>query len=399
MITINSYIHRSVLYDIIRRWMYCEVYPSDVDLITRIVHFNNVYVFRYLKILADRLFGEVHRCEFSARPAFIKGDLKDIIIVNPPYFNARVNELINHYRHDPGRFYRETPFHAMLYFKRDHPADIYIGSSRIKRVHRLAEKAARRIIDQMYDAIKKHADSLAEERAKRLGIERYQLVTPAEEMIEEFLRAEDRFIDDLKHKRSVQDNEGLVINDVAGIKVIVEDSQQDGLIALLERMNCRIIEEERHAGKYNATNLIVSFAPPKEKILSQPLGEKIVTIMEKRGMSPGQSNRDFAEFVDSGEESVYVEIIVSNYQEMLESEIGRCIHEDRIIEQRLRQEYCGSLAKNVEYLMEYLFTFPSSSRIEIGDLPIKIWNRYLPDYFEQVLWELFRIPRYNVLDE
>jgi hypothetical protein len=25
-------------------------------------------------------------------------------------------------------------------------------------------------------------------------------------------------------------------------------------------------------------------------------------------------------------------------------------------------------------------------------LPIKIWNRYLPDYFDEVLKQLFRIP-------
>lgn len=399
MIMINSYIHRNTLYDIIRRWMYCDVHPTDVDLITRIVHFNNVFVYRYLKILADRIFREVHQCETFTKPAHIKGDLKDIIIENPPYRNARIEELINNYKREPGRYYRETPFHALLYFKKNGIKDIYIGSSRVKRIHRLAEKAARRIIDDMYDAIRKHADWLAEERARRIGIPRYLLVTPKDEMVEEFLRAEERFIYDLKHKRLIHENHELVINDVAGIKVIIENNLEDGLLELLKTMNCRILEMEKHEGKYNATNLIISFEPPKEEILSQPLGQKIVQIMEMRGLSSEESRRDFTEFVRSGEEEVYVEIIVSNYQEMLESEIGRCMHEDRIIEQRLRQEYCGSLAKNVEYLMEYLFTFPSSAKREIVELPIKIWNRYLPDYFEEVLRELFSIPRYNVFDE
>ena len=117
--------------------------------------------------------------------------------------------------------------------------------------------------------------------------------------------------------------------------------------------------------------------------------------MQGRGFSPDEANRAFAEFVRSGEEDVLLEIILSTYQEMLESEIGRCIHEDRIIEQRLRQQYRGPLARNIQCLMEYLFTFPSSPspcQRELGELPIKLWNRYLPDYFDEVLKQLFHIP-------
>ena len=53
MITINSYLHRSTLNNIIRRWMYGEVYSSDADLINRIVHFNNIYVSRYLNLFSE----------------------------------------------------------------------------------------------------------------------------------------------------------------------------------------------------------------------------------------------------------------------------------------------------------------------------------------------------------
>ncbi len=43
MIKINSFIHRQVLDDIIRRWMYDEACQADADLIIRLVHFNHVY--------------------------------------------------------------------------------------------------------------------------------------------------------------------------------------------------------------------------------------------------------------------------------------------------------------------------------------------------------------------
>ncbi|MEN6319935.1 MAG: hypothetical protein ABFD82_14420 [Syntrophaceae bacterium] len=399
MITISSYLHRNDLRDIIRRWMYCDVRSSDADLITQLVHFNNVYVSRYLKIFSEKVFRELHHCDLYMKPASRKGDLKDIIVSNPPYRNYRIDELIHNYYTEQGRYYRETPFHAMLFFKNRDGADEYIGSKRIKRVHRLAEKSARRIIDGMFVAIRKHADSLADDRARLLGISRHQLLTPHEEMDKEFLKAENRLLEDLRQKREIHETEDMVINDVAGMKVIIEDSQQETVFEVLRRIErCEIIEKERHTGKYNATNLIICYKPDREEILNQPLNEKMMSIMRLRGLTSEESQNAFCEFVCSGEEDICMEIIVSDYEEMLESEIGRCMHEDRIIEQRLRQEYRGHLARNIVYLMEYLFTFPSSGQVEMGELPIKLWNRYLPDYFDEVLRNLFRIPQSTAVE-
>jgi len=108
-------------------------------------------------------------------------------------------------------------------------------------------------------------------------------------------------------------------------------------------------------------------------------------------------NDEFREFIVTGERSVHIEIIVSTYQETLESEIGRSMHEDRILEQRMSRQYRGPLAANVEYLMEYLFLFPYSRQREIRELPIRLWNRYLPDYFDEVIKKLFRIPVAGIL--
>jgi hypothetical protein len=400
MITINSFLHRNDLKDFIRRSMYCDVHPSDADLITRLVHFNNVYLSRYLKIFSEKVFRELHKCELYCRPAFVKSDLKDTIVANPPYHNPRIDQLIADYHAEPGRFYRETPFHATLFFGKRGSADEYLGSSRKKRVHRMAEKSARRIIDWMFNAIRKRADLFADDRARILGIPRDQLATSQEEMIEEFLKAENRLLEDFKEKREIHDVKDMMINDVAGVKVILEDARQGEFLSALRHMDgCEIVEAERHTGKYNATNVIVSYSPPREEIISQPLSAKIIDIMRLRDSRQDDYNREFAEFVRSGENHTYLEIIVSDYEEMLESEIGRCMHEDRIIEQRLRQPYNGHLAKNIEYLMEYLFVFPYSAQYELGELPIKLWNRYLPDYFDEVLRRLYRIPLGNLVEE
>lgn len=400
MITIGSFLHRQVLQDIIRRWMYDEARPADAELITRLVHFNHVYVSRYLERFSARVFNGLNHGGLLPRPVQIKGDLKDALVEDPPCRNERIDELIRDYHLNPGRFYRETPFHGTLYFSCENGRAECVGSSRIKRVRRLAEKAARRIIDRIFLTIKRHADMLADERARLMGIPREHLVTAPADMTEEFLQAENRLLDDLKGKRPIAGgDEDLVINDVAGLKVILAPSAEGKLTGLLAGLpGCEIVEEERHAGRYNATNLIVRYRPPREEILARPLGKGLLKVMQARGVAPEQTTQDFAEFVHSGEEDVLVEIIVSSYQEMLESEIGRCMHEDRIIEQRLYQPYRGPLAGNIQCLMEYLFLFPASCQLELGELPIKLWNRYLPDTFDEILKRLFRIPTDNYLD-
>lgn len=399
MITINSYVHRSMLCDIIRRWMFGELRPTDADAVTRLVHFNNVYVSRYLDVFSRSILNALHGEGVRSRPVTLKGELKDALIENPPYRNARVDELARNYRENPGRFYRETPFHGTLFFHDRSDGPVCLGASRIKRIRRLAEKAARRIIDQIFMNIRGHAEALAEERARHLGVSRFHLVTSQEDMLAEFLRAEDRFLDDLKNKRVLSGMSPLIINDVAGLKIVLERDNQEKLKEILiSREDCEIVEEERHKGKYNATNYIVRFVPPREEIVSPPLGDKILQILSLRGWSKESANGEFREFILTGEKSVHIEIIVSSYQETLESEIGRSIHEDRIVAQRLSRQYRGPLAANVEYLMEYLFFFPFSRQAEIRELPIRLWYRYLPDYFDEVVKEMFQIPITGILD-
>jgi len=393
VITINSYLHRQELKDLIRRSMYGKVQCGDGDLINSLVHFNQLFVSRYLHVFAGSLFRELHGSDLREERISLKGEIKDAMVCRPPYLNPHIEGLIRDYKDHPGRFYRETPCQAMLFFKSQEGGADYLGSWRIKRIRRLAEKGARRIIDWIFDAIKRHAETLADERACRLCIPREYLLTSPEEMLAEFLDAEERFVEDLKGQREIEGATDLVINDVAGVKVVLED---DELVRIRTALNnigyCRVVEEERHQGRYNAVNLVVRITPPKDELIRKPLPANIHTVMASRGITPALADRNFADFVLSGEEDVYLEVIVSNYQEMLESEIGRCMHEDRIIAQRLRQQYRGHLAKNVEYLMRYLFLFPLSNQMELKDLPVKLWDRYLPEYFDGVIAGLFQIP-------
>jgi hypothetical protein len=117
MIRINGFLHREALADVIRRWMYDEAAPADAELLTGLVHFNHVYVSRYLARFARAVFQGLHGQGFSHCPVRIKGDLKDALVKDPPYRNDRIDALLREYRENPGRFYRETPFHGTLFFQ------------------------------------------------------------------------------------------------------------------------------------------------------------------------------------------------------------------------------------------------------------------------------------------
>ena len=399
MITISSYIHRDSLRDLIHRWMYGDIRRTDSDELMQLVYLNNAYVSRYLAGFSEEIFRRFHPHMLQVRKTRIKSELKDVIVTNVPYRNARVDEMLHGYRSRPELYYRETPFHGSLYFSVRPAGPRYIGSNRIKRVRRLAEKSARRIIDRMFATIKSRAEALAEERARHQGISREQLITTPEDMIVEFQKAESRLLEDFRQGRPIQDADSLVIQDVAGLKVIAEESDRSRFMDLISALkSCEVIETETHTGRYNAVNLIVRLRPDRERLTSKPLGDRLIQVMQMRGVDPETANRRFRQFILSGEDSVNLEVILSGYQEMLESEIGRCMHEDRIIRQRLEQQYNGQLACNIEYLMGYLFMLPASNLMELDEPPIKLWHRYLPDYFDEVLKGLFNIPSVEVLE-
>ncbi len=399
MIEITSYLHREEFKNLIRRWMYHQARPTDADDINRLVHFNNAFVSRYLPAFAERLFAQLHTQPFYGRRSRRKADLKDAIVINCPEHNARIDQMLIDYRTNPGLFYRETPFHGMLYFRQGPDGPAIIGSSRIKRVRRLAEKTARRIIDAVFESIRGRADRLAQDRAARVGVPVSALITPPDQMVEEFQRAESRLLEDLKLDRPILSRKQLVIQDVAGIKVLVEDQGRDAFLEKAARLeSCELIEVEPHSGAYNAVNLILRHRPDKAALIAPPPSSRLIGLMKLHGLGPEQVHEHFRQFVIQGEEYVHIEVIVCNYQEMLESEIGRCMHEDRIIQQRLTQQYNGQLARNIEFLIAYLFAFAASDRKELGELPIRLWDRYLPDYFDEVLMGLYDMPRLEVME-
>jgi hypothetical protein len=392
MIQITGFIHRKALQDLIGRWMLDRFEPSDAMDLMRLVHFNSVYVARYLPVLTERVLRGFHRCRLSSRMSLTKGDIKDQLVAHLPALPMsgleRADRLIAAYHADPGLYYRETPFRGMLYFAERDGRRIYIGSNRIKRIRRLAEKSARKVVDWLHAEIRRghHPDAEFGPWAPAEGAEWPQSV------LSDLERRENELLHRLREAGSGGLPDDIGINDVAGIKVMVEPDEEERLLGTLQDLGCRLVELERHTGCYRAVNLLVDYKPDKGHILAEALPAKVLRVFREHGIQSREVHRWFETFVLAGEAGVRVEIICSDYVETLEGEIGRCMHEDRIIRQRQRPEYRGQLAQNVEFLLELLFTLPAAPDVRLERLPVRLRDRYLPDYFDEVKRALFHMP-------
>ena len=393
MITISGYLHRNELEDLFWRWLHNKVEPDDPERVTRLVHFNNIYATRYLALWSRQLFSELAGTSTTEVNIHTKAELKDALVSYPHYHTTHIDELVRNYLSHREIYYIETPIHGKLYFAGLGDNHRLVGSQRIKRARRLAEKSARRIVDMIFGAIKKRAEDYADMRARQFGIQRSQLLTSETEMIHEFERAEHRIIEDLRDGVSFPRVTAPPINDVAGLKVIIEPENEQRLFDFIEsRTRCDIFEvEPHHKDNYHATNLVIRARPDKTILTRDPIDPNLVQAMRSRGLWKGDIQKDFENFVFSGEDEVYLEIIYSSFGDLLESEIGSSMHETRISNQRSKEEYTGHLARNIEYLVQYIFAFASFPSEHLEECAIKVWSYYLPDYFNEVMKNLYRI--------
>ncbi len=401
MILMTSLLHRENLKDIILRWMSSNLQENDCEAVKKIVNFNVHIVNLYLGNFCDDLFSSLSGSNTWTFEVASKGQLKDFILEVAPYGDERLDYLRNRYRKYPEDFYGSLPFRGVLYCSgsKEHPA--YLGHSRIKRFRRVAEKASRRMVNIIFDQIKKNADALAAERAFQLGIPKEELITPAEKQSEEFAHAERRFLKHLR-KGMFHPDEDMVnsatIHDVAGVKVIIEDDK----IPILEKFfhdtpDYHIAEKEDHFGNYDAVNYIIRVKLDKKRLIQNAPDNRVVDILSTRGMDRTTIVEDYRTFVETAEDYVYLELIASNYPDMIESEFGLSMHEERILAQRETAGYRSSIARNVRYITEYLFLFAICGKKSIHQLPIRLWEKTMPDTYDHAIRGLWDIPTMPVL--
>ncbi|MCK9461191.1 MAG: hypothetical protein M0R80_16310 [Proteobacteria bacterium] len=391
MLLIDGFVHRSALSEILTRWMVDRPAPGDVMRLKTIINFNSYIARLWIDWFARDVLHAFHGIDPTRYSVRLKGQLKDFIVAHPQYVNPRVEEMLERYRRFPEDYYRDTPIDGAIYVNGADDSARFVGSSRIKRIRRIAEKGSRRIIDFMLGRIRANADVLAEERARSLGISKDQLITPQEMMVEEFNHAERRLLKSIKQGTIQSELPELEIPDVAGVKVIVEPDAFGGFRDLLAATpGVEIAEEEHHVGHYNGINLKLAFALPKARLLAAPPDDSFLRVLSFRGFDRDTVAEEYRAFVESAEDTVRLEMIVASFEELLESEIGRSMHEERVRVQRGLQDYNGHLATNVRYFMDFVLSLcRAPACADLAEVPIKLWVKYMPDAHERAVRNLY----------
>lgn len=390
---LTSFIHRKILFDIAERWFCSRLEPGDVRKLTEILICDGFVIGETLESLTGRLTEITHQKPFHEKPIKLKGELRDLLCLNEKNATPRVSELFRRYRENPDYYYREAPISGVMCLDQQ---DRLLGFYRTKRPKRIAEKTNRRIAEWIFDNVLGRAREMAVERARLSGIPLENFVTPEVEMVMEFIRAEE-FISQSFRDGSIRfDRTALTIHDVGAMKIVAEKEELEKLEKALAAMDITIVEREDFKGHYQATNLVLEVPWDSESVCKRYMEKRGWEKYLARGIPEEDLKRGLELFLNDAEPKINVELILSTFPDMVESELGNSIHEERIIAQRDNKRYKGYIPLNIELLVESLFVVGFSPSIDVDRVPIKLWGRYLPETMSSYVRKLYNLPEHDL---
>lgn len=392
---LSSFIHRDDLFDIVERWLLGRLEPDDGLRITQILICDGFVLGQTLEAVANTLLKTVHGQPCQNERIQFKGQLRDAICRSGKDGNARSGKLIRLYQTNPEFFYREAPINGTICL--DNQKRL-LGLYRIKRPRRIAEKANRYVANWIFRMVQERAEEMAAERASKYNIHLEELITPKKLMDLEFVSAERDIAQRFKDNNIELDKSALRIHDVGGIKIVGNAEK----LSLLENdlssyPKIRIIDRESFSGNYQATSLIIEVTWDRELVCRNYFDLRIWQKYLERGLSETELKRGLEPLLDRAKPTLKLELILSTFSDMVESELGNSLHEERIVAQRDNKVYKGYIPMNVEFLIEYLFAVGVSPHLHIDRLPIKLWGRYLPDTVIDHIRALYQMPDCELL--
>jgi hypothetical protein len=305
-----------------------------------------------------------------------------------------VDELIRQYRENPDFFYRETPVNGVMCIDQ---RERLVGVLRIKRPRRIAEKANRYIANWIFRMVQAQARAMAAERARHTGVPMEKLLTPAEEMEREFVLAEEAIAQGFRRGDVQLDRTAVTIHDVGGMKIVADGERLSQLEeSLTDQLMIRVVGHERHRGNYQASSIILEVPWDPERVCRRFTDLRGWEKYRGRGIPEETLQRGLEPLLEGSESTICIELILSTFPDLVESELGASIHEERILAQRDHRVYKGYIPANLEFLVEYLFALGFSPTAKADGLPIKLWGRYLPDTIASQIRALYGIPEQSM---
>lgn len=386
---LTAFLHREKLFEITNRWLSNKLEPEDPLTITKVITYDSFAAWEMLLLFMDTLLKTITETTVHKKNIADKKEFKDFICNANISDSNRVCTLISEYRNMSEFYYVGAPFAGYIYHTDSHPI---IGISRFKRVKRIAEKASRYASMYLHNQVQMQGKEIARQNTPEndhyIDQISYELLLKAEEKVMKRIR---------KNGISLP-VQTMAIKDILGIKIIrngIGDSELES--AILEHPGTKIVEKEIHTGRYNAVHYVIELHIEVDHIVKRFKENASRMDYKMRGLPKKGIQKDFIEFLSTGADTLQMDLISTTYEELVESEIGRSMHETRIFRQRQQQGYLGNLPINVEYIIEYLLAVGLSPATQIDHIPIKIWGRYLPDTLSYRIRKLYNMSEYCLI--
>lgn len=373
---ITAMTHRDRLFDLTLRWLNDDFQPKDGRMLSRIF----VYESAISAVLVDRviawlgnLFNEPLGIERISQKHALRWRLIDYL----PRQTPRIQQLTRDFEQNPEYFFPRLPMDALLITTSD---SRLAAIGRIKRLSRVAEKVSFRLVDALFQEIQFQARQFAAQRAAATGVNLDDLLSSDKEMQNDFTAAETEVARRFRNHNVFIPRQAMTINDVIGFKIICELELIENVPEVLDQWpGFTLVETERHTGDYNAVNLLLEIELPASDELARKVRGFDWSMAHKRGLDARRIQNGFMDYLEQGSKTVRMEIILTTYDELMESEFGRSIHELRVLRLRQRHPYTGPIAHNAAYLIEYLLALAVSPTVDVPELPIRMYGRYLPE--------------------
>jgi len=383
---LTALVHRDRLFDIASRWLADDVRPDDGRTVTEIFIFERIITAPIVRSVVADLLDNSHGDRLWMDRVVTKDDVRKAIVEASPSDDVRVRDLVDQYRRRSEEFFPRTPVNMTLVTRDD---GTLVAMIRRKRLQRIAEKASRRIAEKLAGTIEDTARSFAVRRARTAGIPLDELLSTPEIMDEEFVAAERNVADRICSGEIHFAPEPLSVNDVVGVKLIGSPSELARLERRLEsRDRTHVRSRDVHEGLYAGTHLQVDVELPSVGLIADGMRNIDWSFAAGRGLSPNALETDFFEYLESGSKIFTIELVLTTFSDLVESEFGHCIHEARILDQRGHIRYSGRIAENASYIIEFLLKVAISPTVRVDELPIKIEGRYLRDTLTHSLYRL-----------
>ncbi|MBN2723699.1 MAG: hypothetical protein JXR95_06480 [Deltaproteobacteria bacterium] len=385
---LGGFIHRDKLFQIAMRWLGDQLEPDDAWNVSEIFAYEGFVSGNPIKSFITSFLEELHGQKIENRYVSYKHQVKEAVVRHIPDPDSRMDFLVKNFKSRPEEYFPRAPFNGLMMYTETNDL---VGMYRIKRARRVAEKVSRRMADLILDNIRNHAKRLAQGRASMLGIPFDTLLSTGEEMVNEFEIAERRLAEQFTSGEIPFAQDDIAIHDTIGIKVIgTPEILKKAEELLINHPDLAWVEREIHSGSYNAVNVQVDLKlPPPQQIVDRVLNRIVPPFPLSRGISLENLIEGFPGYVESGARTIRLEIILTTYPELIESEIGRSIHEERTLKQRKQREYTGRIAKNAEFIIEYLLSVAFSPKIDINFIPVKLSGHYLPETVSHAIRKLY----------